>query len=378
MLKNIAVITQSKFTHRDYKRFGVEFLTKRGFEILVFDFSPMLREPEYVDSTQPGEFADYPGLYSIREIYQFETFLAQMAPAKWYALCFMELLQREIPVFLSLSKFNIKYCNFIIGVLPSIQPFWRRTLSKLYFLFKVQVLHWRIQPADAVFCAGKSARHQLGFKQGINTRIVDVGSFDYSSFVQSYPRLLAEETMEEGLFYPEIIFIDQYLPHHPDNIARQVIEAEEYYSLVNRYLDQISEQLGLTIGISAHPRADYRQNPFEFPLYNIDTMKLIFHARVVVGHYSTALGYAVLMNKPIIQLSFKGMSCTLTYKFIEKLSFELGTELLYIDVEIPSQNGIPPINRNRYKKFIDEYIISDRNIEKPDLLDALYHYLFHQ
>ena len=375
----ILVITQSKFTLRDYERFGVKFLAANGFEISVFDFSPMLRETAYVNSLQPGELVDFPRLFRIFEISQFEACLVQQGLINGYALCFMELLRREIPVFRSLSKFRIKYCHFIIGVLPGIQPSLRRIVSRINYLFKVHVIYrGEIEAADAVFCAGKKARQQLGFKKGSETLIMDVGSFDYNTFLNRLPELQREDEGEASFVYPDIVFVDQFFPHHPDFGGKPIIEATKYYSLLNRYLEELSRQLRLTIGIAAHPRSDYRENPFAFPLYRNETIQMIYPAKAVVGHFSTAFGYAMLLNKPIVQLSFKEMSGTVTYKTIEKLSLEIGAEIVYLDTEIPALLSIPVFNRKKYEYFISQYMISDRNMKKPDLQEALLDYLLSQ
>ena len=53
----IHFITSSIFNRRDYHRFGLDILLNRGYEVMVWDLSPLLR-PKYYKNYKPKDIIE--------------------------------------------------------------------------------------------------------------------------------------------------------------------------------------------------------------------------------------------------------------------------------------------------------------------------------
>ncbi len=101
------------------------------------------------------------------------------------------------------------------------------------------------------------------------------------------------------------VFLDQYLPFHPDNLICGLTppDPKKYYAVINKALDIIEDYYGQPIIIAAHPKAIkyYKHNYFNgrTVLFNV-TDNLIIHSDRVLLHNSTALSTAIVARKSLL------------------------------------------------------------------------------
>lgn len=103
----------------------------------------------------------------------------------------------------------------------------------------------------------------------------------------------------------QIIYVDQNLSEHPDfkwfNITKGSFN--EYYIELNNTLKIISNQAQLPLKIALHPTANiitYKKLFPDFEIIKGETFNLIHNAKLVIGHYSGAIDYAILAEKKIV------------------------------------------------------------------------------
>ena len=160
-----------------------------------------------------------------------------------------------------------------------------------------------------------------------------------------------------------LLYIDQNFLKHPDitwfNI--DINSFEHYYTLINSFLKKQSTLYNLPVKIALHPTSDiklYRKMFPNFMLYKNKTFNLMNNAKIIYGHYSNSLDYAVLIRKPMVLIDIEN-------SLSPKLSNNLHT--------FANKIGIKPINphrkdkvlttdHNSYHNYIYRFIKSKKNL----------------
>jgi hypothetical protein len=101
------------------------------------------------------------------------------------------------------------------------------------------------------------------------------------------------------------VFLDQYVPYHRDNAICGVrpIDPESYYNGLNKFFSFLEESTGLQIVIAGHPRFDYDSIANAFfgrDVVQGKTIELVCASKLVVLHDSTAVNFAIMMQKPLM------------------------------------------------------------------------------
>ena len=140
------------------------------------------------------------------------------------------------------------------------------------------------------------------------------------------------------------------------------VEPDNYYRSLRSLFDRIENELGLKVVIAGHPRADYQPfgNVFgDRKIFYGDTADLVTKSRLVLAHFSTAIGFAVMFRKPIMLLtSHELYSYTHRHKHaFECFSRELGGPLHSLDhPEAIDLSNPLALNNDLYDRYIENYI----------------------
>lgn len=142
-----------------------------------------------------------------------------------------------------------------------------------------------------VFAAGSAAA--LDFKKSKVVKIDSTEIFEYTA------ANLELDLPKEGY----IAYLDQYTPYHPDSHLTGIVanDPQKFYKYLNEFFKKVEDKYGLPVFIAAHPKANYSINPFKERriIFNA-TKNIVFHSNLVLAHFSTAISYAVIYNKPLI------------------------------------------------------------------------------
>lgn len=161
------------------------------------------------------------------------------------------------------------------------------------------------------------------------------------------------------------VFLDQYVPYHPDSLAAgYYFDAEEYYESMTKLFHYLEEKYEIKIVIAAHPRANYgKDDSFfsEFEIIRYRTAELVNNAEFVIAHYSTSIAYAVLGYKPLLFVITKDLQNIEEYRMrIEKTAKLLGSLIRNAsDEDYQNRDLIISPDRMKYKKYIQQYIKAD-------------------
>jgi hypothetical protein len=110
---------------------------------------------------------------------------------------------------------------------------------------------------------------------------------------------------------PYAVYLDQALLHHPDfeYAGEKILVSEDtFYKPLNKFFDFFEKASGQKVVYAAHPMSKYDQHPSLLAgrtSIQGQTAELIRDCSIVFCHYSTAISFAALWNKPIVFLTTK-------------------------------------------------------------------------
>lgn len=197
-----------------------------------------------------------------------------------------------------------------------------------------------------------------------NSNEIGINHFDYEEYIKN--------RKNEGLIKNKYcLFLDQYLPNHPDFKLNntKVINENTYYKKMNILFEKITNQYGLEVIIASHPKADYTNNVYfkNFKCIQNNTNLLVRDCEFVILHDSLALNYAIIYEKPMMLVymnEFYKMN-TSHMKRINYLSKALNLNAYNID----SYKGKfePKTNLDRYRKYKYNYLVNNKNEYKTNI-----------
>lgn len=191
-----------------------------------------------------------------------------------------------------------------------------------------------VKSYDILFIAGNNGINGYGYntdKERNQSIHILVNSDDYDRAIEKR----GKERIKEEKF---IVFLDECMPLHPDIsiCGIKAIDANIYYKEINNFFDKVEKITNLKVVIAAHPKAlIYKEYNYfggrEIIFYK--TAELVRDSELVLAHDSTAIGYVVAFNKPMLSLTSDNIE---KYQLSNHLnivsnSVFLGTQLIYIN-----------------------------------------------
>ncbi len=363
---------QAPYSKRDYVRFGVETLRARGFEVETWDLSRVIH-PGGAGSVRTAEPPDWRGHRVFASSAEACAALNELPPRSWAILLFGYSL-RSLPVFRALSRSGVRYAVFMANLLPPLaRKDWqslsglakitpRRLLEKVFSFLSPALLG--VRPANLALAGGEKSLRRWPVL-GPETRTVWAHALDYDIF-------LASGAKKAGETDPIGVFLDEYLPFHPDYLLWGILppmRPEEYYKGLRRVFSLAEKSLGIEVVIAAHPRSDYDAHPGLFGGRKVirgETIDLIRRSRLVFAHASTSINFAVLFSKPIAFLTARKLREDLVGGQTSVISGLLGKRP--VDMDDPGSvdwAGESRADAAAYAAYRNDYIKKTGTPERP-------------
>ena len=360
-MRTIIFFIESIFNKRDFHRYGIDIFIKNGYDVTIWDFSPFLR-PEYFKNYSPPDpknFNKYSLFYDKNEAVK----LIKELPDSSIVISFVGVNLETGILYDHLLKNNIKFGFFLSGMLPT-TPLSLKQKAKVVIkkTFDSLVKNKKKIP-DFLILSGKKSLVDKRYPTGRKTTLIKAHSYDYDRFIET----LNHDGNNLGEY---AVFLDQYLPHHPDNLdpnKQPDCNIDDYYPPINDFFQNIEVILELKIIIAAHPRSNYEAigNPFNGRRIIFGkTQSLVKNSKLVFTHFSTSLSFAILYKKPVIFLthkklsSYKKMQIKTMASSIEKKPLELSKKYTHlIEKELF-------FNQERYAYYKEMYIKETGTPEK--------------
>ena len=329
MIKRIVFFVVSNFNLRDYRRFGIELLRENGFRVEVWDMTPVLNpvlhqnyipiDPVSVDDKDLTVFNDQREMIDrILNLGKSDFVINLLTYCSKNLSCFRALSKSKVDYAVcvanailssgesmkdeKLSKVE-KIKKFILSLPAKIYNFICSISSRKTWPMLFQKIPFRllgIKPAKLILAGGERSM-KYNYPRDKNTKLLWVHSFDYDFYLQEQKKPVTTR--------PRAVFIDEYAPFHTDFEVygmKSPVNAERYYSLLNKFFSLLENHLGSRVVIAAHPRSQYEKCGDCFSgreCIRGQTAKLVKESSLVLAHHSTALNFANLYHKPVIFLT---------------------------------------------------------------------------
>jgi len=235
----------------------------------------------------------------------------------------------------------------------------RITPAKLIEYFKIKRLKKaknlnQIKRYDYIFLGGS-----LGYGGIGNT---DYDELKYSKIIQvnsdDYDACLALKNQNSIYSHKYILFLDEYLPLHPDTQLFNIknISPDEYYPQLCEYFDRVESEFKMPIVIAAHPKAlRYKTEDFFNGREVVfgKSAELSVGAEFIIAHDTTSINYPIALDKRIHFISSRNIERGINIVHQNVLHFAkyLGCNFQWFDKneKINLIQSVPVDNYKRYK-----------------------------
>lgn len=339
MIERIIFLLEGYFSQRDYQRFGIETLQENGFHVEIWDMTPVL----YTRYSRSYSMPDYPGLSIFDDRQQAYERLSKLTSSD-FVVNFVSYYFGNLWVYSALSKSSASYAVFCANAVPVPRGYYllrKREVLKNFFSMKSTILlkygymkipfrFLGIKPASFVFAGGGKCLI-YHYPIGKDTEVLWLHTLDYDIYLKEKNRPCSGRDIA--------VFIDEFLPLHHEyamftSILNPPIEAEKYFTFLNRFFESVENKTGYEVVIAECPEANYKDTPDYFKgrkRFKGQTASLVHESKLVLGHYSTALNFANLFQKPVIFMTCSDFRKKLAGYHIQEMAKWFGKSPIFMD-----------------------------------------------
>lgn len=357
---------------RDVERFGFEELRAKGLRVRVFSLCQLLNAEAAVrfpvDERLRGDY--------IEEFSNWGEFDRAVAAAARnsvfvdYLLGLAYLDPQHCRAFRILAKHRARY-YILVTSLPSPEAtisgrikkafdapkLARFAATRILALLRRVTGRWALP--RRIFGAPTGRVDAYVRRYGLpEDAIVPSHTLDYDVFLRH--RRFPGDLSPDGT----CVFIDEAATHHPDAalVGGENLGPERYFRTMQALFAEVERQTSLRVVIAAHPRSRYEDMPGVFGEREIvrgATLRLIERSSLVISHASTALGFAVLLRKPVLLVKTGEMTGARYGELVDSMGKALGLGVAALeDVESVRRLRLRPLPAlgTRYDEYRDRYV----------------------
>lgn len=369
--KKIIFIRYLHLTEKTYTDFFMSDLISNGFQLEYWDISTLIFKNDYNQE-------DSSALLTVRKFQTYKELSQAIRMEKQYdkpdTTLFIPLMYFDQLVSKVFRYLTIYHCPVIgfgrdmyaVPPTPLIKDKIRhitftRVLNKVKRIKLKQWINWGlIKTYSTCFVSGSQGFRALGVLSSqsisqLKAIPINCSDYDTSLSIRQQGRLIE---------VPYILFLDTYLPFHPDFklLSLKTLPPDEYYPIMNCFFDRLEQQTGFPVVIAAHPKAlKYK----EFNYYNgrsvffNDTARLSKDAECVLAQFSTSINFAIAFEKPMLFVTSHALEAKMP-SFHREVTYRaayLGCRCVYADSE--EQPPFPlKIDTQKYNQYKYEYLTS--------------------
>ena len=312
MINKLVILRYAPYGQNVSLFFSIDYLIKSGISIEYWDVSSITTGESGGNSTNEPI-----NISVIRSYKELAKYIKSQDKSTTLFIPFMSFFCKTFRCFYLLSKYDCRLGCCVTGFFPTTNRSSREKVvqllkicnfKKLYYAFGNLICNYIknktsiIKPCDVIYYTGsKAVLNEYKFDEG--TAFFKLNSIDYEHFSMSdseeKPKLEKESYM---------VFIDQYLPFHPDAKINGFLDIDPkgYYRNLNEFFNRLEQRNGMKVVIAAHPKAiKYKTHDYfnHRTVYWGVTNELVRNAKLVIMHFSTSVSFSVLYNKPVVFVS---------------------------------------------------------------------------
>lgn len=371
-VRRVVFLVEAPLNSRDYHRFGIGQLCDAGFELVVIDVSSAL-QPHMQASLQFDLEAKIK-LHRIDSVSAAAHLVCALVGPDTLFVCLLGYRVTTLPLFRAVGSREGRYALWALTELPrmengeSVRRRLHSMLGRAPRAWVDSIVHrlpprlCGVRPAEMVAMAGTQSLAAGNARTvGSTTARVFAGALDYDLYLDA----VNGETVETRDGTPRIVFLDQFLESHPDREHSVVpfCDPNTYYPNLRRVFDEVEHALRARVVIAAHPRSDYSDRDIRFGGREIiagRTVDLVRDSMLVLTHDSTAIGFAVLFERPVCLITDDGIRKNYVRRGnAETLSRLLGKPIHNLDHDSSIDwKGECTFDRERYDDYRESYLKS--------------------
>lgn len=383
MIQKVLFFSSLSLTERTVKNYYFERLMEEGYVVEYIDLSKIYNPELYRQSHY-----DKIKIHTLVSLIEVEEVLKQNQSEGSLYFSILTFDNTTYQLFRLFKKYKCRLATFTRGAFPSLS-----TNRKIFVrLFNADIKSYvkymkllitfiakrmnMVKCYDYVLNCGNSLSIiGLGWKQDVRkAKIIPVNTVDYEEIRNVKTNNLG---LEENQY---IVFLDEYLPFHPDwEILKDIvpIPSKLYYKNLLSCFTRIEQKFKKPIIIAAHPKANKYQESNFFDgrqVFFNRTAELVRYSKFVLVHNSTSLGFAVTTHKPIVFLNslLHKQYMPLYYHWINHLSSYLNTSIIHFDENVSKNDNFAlslQIDSDRYDSYRYNFLASKEveNLKTEDI-----------
>jgi hypothetical protein len=369
----IIYFVKRPLTKRDLLRYGINFFIKLGHQITVLDLSelvhPMLCNEQSSPSANRG--FDLYVLKNWKELKLHQETIKNHDIAMFLIQTF-GLSRSTYSALKYLSRSGTPYLILAPTLLPGLDLETKnRTLvakvwDRVRELDRIDLLNSIIARIPPFLLGIRAAKYVVynGLESQSPNNLIDSKTKPIYAHTTDFDQCI-EYMSSNASSQQHVVFVDQALPKHPDARAlgiKSIPDSKTYYADLCRSFSLTETALGLPVVIAAHPRATYKKNDKCFGGRDIiygETVRLIAESKLVLTHFSSAIGMAVFLRKPIVIVTTPSL---LKYDSNHRLIYKALNKLLDIPIwsldhtEKFNFDTALNVNATRYDEYMNRYV----------------------
>ncbi|MDD5006796.1 MAG: hypothetical protein PHU49_00135 [Syntrophorhabdaceae bacterium] len=372
MIERIIFLLEGYFSQRDYQRFGIETLRENGFDVEIWDMTPTL----YANYSRVYSMPDCRGLSIFNDRQQAYERLSNLTSSD-FVVNFVSYYFWNLWVYSALSKSSASYAVFCANAIPVAREIYlqkkREVLKNLFSMksttllkhiyMKIPFRFLGIKPVSFIF-AGGSKCMQYHYPISKDTEVLWIHTLDYDIYLKEKSRPCPGRDIA--------VFIDEFLPLHHEYAMFKLdppIEVGKYFTYLDRFFESVERKTGYEVVIAECPEANYEDTPDYFrgrKRFKGQTAGLVHESKLVLGHYSTALNFANLFQKPVISMSCSDFRKKPIEYHIQEIAKWFGKSPIFIDEtqDIDWEFELN-ISKEHYDNYRNAYIKTENSQDLP-------------
>lgn len=370
--KSVCFIFESPIQQNMKKVCLLDEFLQAGYKLILCDISYITNRVAH-DSVKTSRIDEAYANIHICKTYKELYYILSLLSSKAIVFTRMQWSLKTYCIYRYMEKSNIRYGYISLNEWNDLSvPHKRKiTFIRISSLIKLaNAVFVRIPKkillkngASFIICNSKE-RIEMYRKRYTTTEKTDVLLL-HSNVYDEALSLISEGRMIKEKY---CVWLDSYVPYHPDNIvSNSHIEPEKYYAPLRKFFCFIENKYGIKVIIAAHPKSDYQtyKDAYKgFTIIKMNTCLLCRDAEFVMTTASMSIMYPILYKKPLLFIYQDELVRTLRshIEIVVWLSEEMGVKAINIDHFLWKKEDIDKnmnIRNAIYDQKIKEWIKSD-------------------
>ena len=377
-MKKIVILLKRQAHLNDIERYGIENLKLNNYFVEIWDCSFLFLKENYT-KTNIKLFSDLPkNIFKIIKSKKDFYLLLHNSISGNIFIDNNDII--EIPwVRRFLNEKHLTYGKIFLGQIPSVNFSIKEKIHFIFYKIYLNPINFFIHYTNFFkniffnyflynnykfnYSFYLSSGSNINSCNNVNKKkIVKAHSFDYEKFLK-YKNLNLNDDHNDRYS----VFIDEGASDHPDFETQSIkpyANKNFYHKELNNFFDLYESLNNHKIIIAGHPRLNYNNKGIfgGRTLVEGNTLELISQCENVLTHMSTAINFAVLFKKPIINLDSDNYSFVLKGN-IYSFSKELDSLVVNISKNTKFKPNKIKINLEKYLAYEHRFIHYNDNTE---------------